>query len=149
MRFFSFRLSTKPKERKFFTNIACQQTSPSSFRRKLMPTTSVRCVHRADCVINLSKCALHYIKVTFFFQNIYKADLKDLSRKGYDLRTDAIPIKAAKAARQAASDVSPAGGRRCVTSKCRQGDLLSESDHICYLPLQASLLENCLEKKVP
>ncbi|XP_066202155.1 nebulin isoform X11 [Saccopteryx leptura] len=38
-------------------------------------------------------------------ENIYKADLKDLSRKGYDLRTDAIPIRAAKAARQAASDV--------------------------------------------
>ncbi|XP_059560455.1 nebulin isoform X11 [Myotis daubentonii] len=38
-------------------------------------------------------------------ENIYKADLKDMSKKGYDLRTDAIPIKAAKAARQAASDV--------------------------------------------
>lgn len=46
--------------------------------------------------------------MTFFFQNMYKADLKDLSKKGYDLRTDAIPIRAAKAARQAASDVSPA-----------------------------------------
>uniref|UniRef100_G1LQ52 Nebulin n=1 Tax=Ailuropoda melanoleuca TaxID=9646 RepID=G1LQ52_AILME len=38
-------------------------------------------------------------------ENMYKADLKDLSKKGYDLRTDAIPIRAAKAARQAASDV--------------------------------------------
>lgn len=54
-----------------------------------------------------------------FFQNMYKADLKDLSKKGYDLRTDAIPIKAAKAARQAASDVSPAVGT-CVTRKHKQ-----------------------------
>nr|XP_044624856.1 nebulin isoform X10 [Equus asinus] len=38
-------------------------------------------------------------------ENMYKADLKDLSKKGYDLRTDAIPIRVAKAARQAASDV--------------------------------------------
>lgn len=53
----------------------------------------------------------------FFFQSMYKADLKDLSKKGYDLRTDAIPIKAAKAARQAASDVSPAVVT-CVTREC-------------------------------
>lgn len=57
---------------------------------------------------------LRYIQMPFFFQNMYKADLKDLSKKGYDLRTDAIPIRAAKAARQAASDVSLADGCRSV-----------------------------------
>lgn len=55
---------------------------------------------------------------------MYKTDLKDLSKKGYDLRSDAIPIKAAKAARQAASDVSQAGGHLCVTRKCGQGGLV-------------------------
>lgn len=64
---------------------------------------------------------LGYIQMPFFFQNVYKADLKDLSKKGYDLRTDAIPIRAAKAARQAASDVSPADGRRSVTRPCGWG----------------------------
>ncbi|CAK7314135.1 NEB [Vulpes lagopus] len=34
-----------------------------------------------------------------------KTGLKDLSKQGYDLRMDAIPIRAAKAARQAASEV--------------------------------------------
>ncbi|XP_038607548.1 nebulin [Tachyglossus aculeatus] len=37
--------------------------------------------------------------------SMYKLDLKDLRKKGYDLRTDALPIQVAKAARQAASDV--------------------------------------------
>lgn len=55
---------------------------------------------------------------------MYKADLKDLSKKGYDLRTDAIPIRVAKAARQAASDVSPAGGHLCVTGKCGRAGLV-------------------------
>ena len=66
----------------------------------------------------------------FFLQNLYKADLKDLSKKGYNLRIDAIPIKAAKAARQAASDVSPTGGLLCVNRKCGLVGLLSKSPRL-------------------
>lgn len=73
-----------------------------------MPTTSVRYAHHCPACSAFANIALQSYSRGYLFllQNLYKADLKDLSKKGYDLRIDAIPIKAAKAARQAASDVS-------------------------------------------
>ena len=49
-------------------------------------------------------------KGLFSFRICTKTGLKDLSKKGYDLRTDTIPIRASKAAWQAASEVSAGGG---------------------------------------
>lgn len=69
--FFSSRLPTKPKERKLSTSTACQRTCRNSFRRKWMPTISVRCVQGLGCSLRVS---LFYVQAQLTSNNIFLSE---------------------------------------------------------------------------